>query len=72
MDFPDPFKEERPRKKDSGERIEQAGKKMQKAGCLMTALFTIPILGLAIAGGVGLMIGLVVAAIVFVALMSAD
>ena len=60
------------KKKPAGERIEQAGKKMQRAGCLMTALVTVPFVGLVVAGGVGLMIGLVVAAIVAVAVFSTD
>lgn len=48
----------------AGERISQAGEKLQRSGCAMTAAVTVPLLGLVVAGWVGLLIGLVVAAVV--------
>lgn len=50
-------------KKPAGERIEEAGEKMQRAGCAMTLVLTVPIVGFFVFGWFGLIVGLAIAAV---------
>lgn len=45
-------------------KIEEAGKKMQNIGCLLTGIITIPIIGLIFLGVPGLIIGIVVGGLI--------
>ena len=45
---------------ERGQKMQDAGKNVQKVGCLMTGLITFPIIGVIVAGPVGLVIGLLI------------
>lgn len=49
---------------DRAEKLEGCGKKMQKFGCLLTGLITLPFLGLLFLGIPGLIIGLLIGVVV--------
>ena len=59
-------------KNNSEEKMREVGKKMQKMGCAMTFMITLPILGAAFIGLPGLLIGLVIAGIGMVGIWSGD
>lgn len=53
------------RKKAHQEKMKQTGKNMQRIGCMLTGLITIPIIGLIMAGPVGLVIGALIGGVIF-------
>ena len=50
---------------EAGERMQGVGKSMQRMGCLLTGLITLPILGVIFAGPIGLVIGLAIGVLIF-------
>ncbi len=57
-------------KKGSGEKIEEFGSKMQKAGCALTLIITIPIILTIWIGVIGLIIGCLIAIVGIAAIFS--
>lgn len=54
------------------DKYKRAGKKIQQAGCSMTLLLTLPIVGFATLGIGGLIIGLALGVIIFAGIQSKD
>lgn len=53
---------------ETGEKVQAAGKKVQQVGCALTLLITLPILGFALLGWVGGIIGGVIGILIFAAM----
>ncbi len=51
-------------------KMEETGKKMQRVGCMLTGLITLPIIGVLIGGPIGLVIGLIIGVLIFVGALS--
>lgn len=59
-------KAERQRKtKETQEKMEQTGKSIQRTGCMLTGLITLPIIGIIVAGPVGLVGGIIIGGVIF-------
>ncbi len=53
-----------------GEMMPNIGKKMERLGCMLTGLITLPIIGVLVFGPVGLVVGLIIGVIIAAGAMS--
>jgi hypothetical protein len=51
-------------------KIEKTGKKIQRAGCMLTGLITLPIIGVLVGGPIGLVVGLIIGILIFIGAIS--
>ncbi|MCK9326101.1 MAG: HIRAN domain-containing protein [Bacteroidales bacterium] len=51
-------------------KMEETGKKMQRVGCMLTGLITLPIIGVLIGGPIGLVIGFIIGILMFIGALS--
>ncbi|MCE7791865.1 hypothetical protein K8O68_05455 [Salipaludibacillus sp. CUR1] len=66
------WQHERQKQESEKNRLEVAGRKIQRAGCALTFLLTFPIVGFALFGLMGLVTGLMVGGILFIAMLSGN
>ncbi len=55
--------------KDTQQKVEETGKKVQRLGCMLTGLITLPLFGVVLGGPFGLVIGLLVGGLIFWAVL---